>query len=154
MVKHVQGNLLYAKEDIICQQVNCQGAYGAGLAKQIADKYPDTKKEYVDFCNGKTSEKLLGEVLISKTDDFYIAHLFGQNYYGNYGPYKERLGRQTIYSALECSLRKLKNMYPNKSYGFPYMMGCGLAGGKWSVVRNMIGDIFQNQEVVIYKYDK
>ncbi len=35
MVKIVKGNILNATEDIICQQVNCMGIMGAGLAKQI-----------------------------------------------------------------------------------------------------------------------
>ena len=46
-MKVIKGDLLKAKEDIIIHQVNCQGAYGAGLAKQIANKYPKAKKEYV-----------------------------------------------------------------------------------------------------------
>ena len=47
------GSLLEADADIICHQVNCQGAMGAGVAKQIADKWPNVKKEYVKFCNSK-----------------------------------------------------------------------------------------------------
>ncbi|MFW6015903.1 MAG: Appr-1-p processing protein [bacterium] len=154
MIGYIEGNLLEAKNDIICHQVNCRGSYGAGLAKQIATKYPKSKHDYFSFCDGKRPKDLLGEVLITKTDVFYIAHLFGQNYYGDYGIYMERLGRQTIYPALECALRKLKNIYPNKSYGFPYLMGCGLAGGKWSVVRGLIDRIFKENDVTIYHYKR
>lgn len=37
---YYNGDILKSKADIICQQVNCKGAMGAGLAKQIKEKYP------------------------------------------------------------------------------------------------------------------
>ena len=49
MINIVKGNILNATEDIICQQVNCKGVMGAGLAKQIKEKYPEVFESYSEF---------------------------------------------------------------------------------------------------------
>ena len=49
MIKYIKGDILNVTEGIIVQQVNCFGVMGAGLAKQIRDKWPsvyDTKIEF------------------------------------------------------------------------------------------------------------
>lgn len=148
MIKYVVGDLLEAKEDIICHQVNCQGAFGAGIAKQIAKEYPESKNEYVRYC--KENKGILGDVLVTKEEDFLIANLFGQDYYGRYGYYFKKYGRQTVYPALKESMILLKDKYPNSSYAFPYLIGCGLAGGDWGVVIDIIEDVFRGKDVTIY----
>ena len=40
------GNILNAEESIICHQVNVDGVMGGGLAKQVANAYPNVEKEY------------------------------------------------------------------------------------------------------------
>ena len=37
--------------------------------------------------------------------------------------------------------------------GFPYKIGCGLAGGDWNVVESIINEIFKDYKVEIYKYN-
>ena len=44
------GNILHSGADIIVQQVNCRGVMGAGLAKQIATRYPDVLAMYKKYC--------------------------------------------------------------------------------------------------------
>lgn len=43
-IKHVKGDILATptrnEDTVICHQVNCCGVMGAGLAKQIRDKWP------------------------------------------------------------------------------------------------------------------
>lgn len=51
MIKIVKGDILQASEDIIGHQVNCQGVMGAGLAKQIRNKYPHVYDEYRKLCS-------------------------------------------------------------------------------------------------------
>jgi O-acetyl-ADP-ribose deacetylase (regulator of RNase III) len=148
MIKYMVGDLLEAKEDIICHQVNCQGAFGAGIAKQIAKEYPESKKSYVEYC--ERYNDILGDCLVTKEDDLWVANLFGQDYYGRYGYYYEKYNRQTNYDALKKAMVLLVNEYPDKSYAFPYLIGCGLAGGDWEIVLGIIGDVFKDNSVVIY----
>ena len=48
MIEYIKGNILNATEGIIVQQVNCMGVMGAGLAKQIRDKWPSVYNRYLD----------------------------------------------------------------------------------------------------------
>lgn len=60
MIRIVKGSLLRANEDILGHQVNTLGAMGAGLAKQIKEKYPYVYEDYKNLCNSNNGEDLLG----------------------------------------------------------------------------------------------
>lgn len=157
MVEILEGDLLKSDCNVICHQTNCQGKMGAGIAKQIRQLYPKVYDEYVKFCKDNY-KNLLGRcqiVNLSIDDNLkYCANLFGQNGYG-YG------GRYTDYNALKCALNELKNncyeflkIMNNVTVGIPYNIGCGLAGGDWSIVFKIIEDIFKDEEhihIKIYK---
>ena len=38
-MKIIEKNILTIEKGIVCQQVNCQGVMGAGLAKSIKEKF-------------------------------------------------------------------------------------------------------------------
>jgi O-acetyl-ADP-ribose deacetylase (regulator of RNase III) len=46
----VQGDILQSELQVIINPVNCVGAMGRGLAKQVKDKYPGVYREYVNVC--------------------------------------------------------------------------------------------------------
>lgn len=150
-VRLIRGNLLDSDAKYICQQVNCQGAMGAGLAKQIAEKWPNVKKEYVKFCDSKKQKQdLLGDIQLvtanggfQKKDDPLILNIFGQFYYGHEGVY-------TDYSALIKAFRKINQIYKGESLAFPYGFGCGLAGGEWQDVETLIVKYLPDCDVTIY----
>ena len=148
----LNGNILEARENIICHQVNCQAVMGSGLAKQIRNKYPEVYTDYYNFCKtfDCAREKLLGNLKITICNDGkMVANLFGQFYYGR------NLKQYTNYIALENSLKKLLKFINDTDYtvAFPYNLGCGLAGGNWNIVYNIIDNVFKNKIVSIYKYD-
>ena len=74
---------------VICQQVNCRGAYGAGLSGIIAKKFPQVQESYKEFCSKYSSpDDLLGEYSICTLDAdertfLGVANLFTQRSYGN-----------------------------------------------------------------------
>lgn len=150
MIKIVEGNILDAKEGIICHQVNTRGVMGAGLARQIRDKYPSTYKKYVLYCKSKSVDDLLGDVLFTQEDKL-IANIFGQKDYG-------REKQQTDYNALRNGFRRVFNRASGRdnktctySVAIPQGIGCGLAGGDWNVVYGIIEDVFKDYNVTIYK---
>jgi O-acetyl-ADP-ribose deacetylase (regulator of RNase III) len=144
------GNVLDASENIICQQVNCRGVMGAGLAKQIRNKYPEVYDQYAEYCRKRPSSNLLGTFLpIYVSDGKIIANLFGQN---NYGTKPERY---IHYTSLITAFRGLAKfaLLDNKSIAIPYGLGCGLAGGNWNAVFSIIEETLDNKDlcVAIYK---
>lgn len=74
---------------IICHQVNCRAAMGAGLARQIRDKWPVVFDEYVKVC----SPKKLGDFqVVQVAPQLYVANLFGQSSFGRDKPSDELRG--------------------------------------------------------------
>jgi len=149
-VQIIRGDLLEADADIICHQVNCQGVMGAGVAKQIADRWPYVKKEYTEFCRQrKQKEDLLGDTLlvpsngVQRKGEPMILNIFGQFYYGHDGVY-------TDYSALTKAFRKMNRLYKGMTLAFPHGFGCGLAGGDWQDVEPMFVKLLPDCNVKIY----
>ena len=142
------GNLLDAQTDVIAHQVNCQGVMGAGLAKQIRDKYPQVYREYQEECMFEYAVNLLGSCQLIKIDDSkWIANLFGQDGYG-------RDKRYTDYEAIYKALNNLAvQMLDNgmNSVAIPYNMSCGLAGGDWNIILAMLESptVFGNTNITI-----
>ena len=147
MINYVVGNLLNANEDIIVQQVNCMGVMGAGLAKQIRTKYPQVYNEYVSFVQEHGSANVLGKCNLVKLTNKYVCNIFGQFGYGT-------SKQQTNYNALRTALTTLcRNASKhNKSIAIPYGLGCGLAGGDWNIVLDIITQVFSDYSVTIYKF--
>lgn len=142
------GNLLDAQTDVIAHQVNCQGVMGAGLAKQIRDKYPKLYREYQEECMFEDPNKLLGTCQLIKVETSkWIANLFGQFDYG-------RGRRYTNYEAIYTALNSLAvQMLDNgiDSIAIPYNMSCGLAGADWNIILAMIESpcVFGNTNITI-----
>lgn len=142
----INGNLLDCTENIIVHQTNCQGVMGSGLAKQIKAKYKEVFNGYYHYCKTNEPTKILGSALICEANDGkYIANVFGQLGYGE--------GLQTDYAALENALKEVYEFAKEKnlSVAFPYKLSCGLAGGDWTKVEEMLNTIFTDVEAKIYK---
>lgn len=149
MVKIIHANILNApKGMIICQQVNCQNKMNLGLAKSIATRFPKVKDTYHEYCEGRTPESLLGEVQLIQTSEYMFANLFGQLTYG-------REGLHTDYIALRKALRHLAARLEVQTHkiAIPYNLGCGYAGGDWSIVYRIIKEELVNFSVTIYSLD-
>jgi O-acetyl-ADP-ribose deacetylase (regulator of RNase III) len=136
-MKIVKQNILSVKEGIIAHQVNCLGVMGAGLAKAIKNKWPEVFEKYSEFCKSSTSR--FGEILIIEAKPrLFIANLFGQYDYQKPHTYTQN----TSYWALRNSLQKLQQFAKNNKAQvyLPYKIGCGLGGGIWEIVYEMIED--------------
>lgn len=153
MIQEFEGNISSTSAEIIAHQVNCQGVMGAGLAKQIKDKFPEVYEAYHECCLNYNRDKnlLLGSVLYQpvKNKRLCIANLFAQDKFGR--------GCQTDYEALKKCFEQIERDSRSKYFkiAIPFKIGCGLAGGDWEgVVYPMIKDIFSQSPVVleIWKY--
>lgn len=136
--------------DIIIHQCNSFGVMGAGIAKQIASKYPEVAEKEKDFC--KNPKYAFGKNCIVNTNDGRVViNMHSQFRYGT----KQR---QTNYDALRNCLQLLLRYYlPHQSQnaviGLPYKIGCGLGGGDWETVNSIIQDfaVKAKQPVFIVK---
>lgn len=140
MLKTVSGDILSPNLDanrgvIVCHQVNCMGVMGAGLALKVRRMHPDVYSLYKDKCRQiAAGVGGLGDVqFCSLVADagYIVANVFGQYHYGK--------GRQhTDYLALRKAFQYIAGAFPFYTVRIPYKMGCGLGGGDWDVVCQII----------------
>lgn len=151
MIKEIKGDLFFSPAQVRCHQVNCKGVMGKGIAVQAKKYYPSMFEEYKNRCElfGKRN---LGDVQFNTSSNGTIlASMFAQNDYG-------ANQRQTDYDSFENCLLTVGDFCRrfNLSVGFPYKIGCDLAGGDWNVIRKLLEDYFGGEDAplcYIVKYD-
>ena len=176
-IEIINGDLLKADVDYIVQQCNCLTIRGAGLSEAIRIKFdsdpynqrrtmnnrnlaieedrsePGTFE--IDFVNPKSSYQELG-----------IVHLFSQYrpgptnsyYFNNYpesDPPETKAQRLIWFKSCLRNFAEYLNEDPDeKIIGFPFHIGCGLAGGNWKDYFQCIQEFsstLENKTVQIYK---
>ena len=155
-------DVFLSDSSIICHQVNCMGVMGAGIAKQMKQKYPENFDRYKKLCDefSDRPELLLGQCQLTinydnarKSNTRYIANLFGQV---GYGRDRQQTDLKSLFQAF-LSLREQSRLIDKCTIAIPYGIGCGLGGAKWSDVYKIIEKVFKNDEyliVDIYKLKK
>jgi len=134
MLKHTKGNLLDLAEagefDVIVQGCNCFNTMGGGIAKEIANRYPQAM--FVDADTDRGDYNKLGNwtQAWAHVGHFEIINAYTQYTTSNTEDVFE-------YAAFALILQKLEKAYGNKRIGLPYI-GMGLAGGKKEVIIPMI----------------
>lgn len=144
MVTIHEGDLLTSNCEVICHQTNCTGVMGAGIAKAIRAAYPEAYHALIERFEQGAAE--LGEVDFVPT----IRNGFLRCVVNCYGEqnYRPRGVVHTNYEALQACFEKIKAEFVGKKYtiGFPYNIGCGLAGGDWNIVSKLIEEAFAGDE--------
>lgn len=135
LIKYEKSDLLESPADVIGHGVNCLGAFGAGVALQIANKWPEVKSAYLT--KYKIEGWQLGDVQIITTEDNSkkIANLATQRGYG----YRHNQEVYVDYESVKKCISKLFKycrMY-NYRCAIP-KIGAGLAGGNWDVIAKII----------------
>jgi O-acetyl-ADP-ribose deacetylase (regulator of RNase III) len=136
----IEANLLTIATGIIGHQVNLQGKMGAGLASQIRYRWPPAYYKYRKACDGSDEQYCLSLGKIQLVKVKYEPPLFIANLAAQVGI--SRTVQQTNYEALALCLSKLYYVSLRLqlvSY-LPYGLGCGLGGGDWEVVAQLIAN--------------
>lgn len=144
MITIKNGDLLKATETVIAHQVNCLGVY-AGLAEDVFRTWPRSKSDYLTITKKVQPKSLLGMAYITdkQKDGHIICHLFGQYNAGvDYQPKR-----------LESALEQLGNSarLMGWSVALPYGLSCGICGGDWEEVLQIIERTMDDVDCVIYR---
>lgn len=124
MINYVNGDLIkLAQEgefDMIVHGCNCFCVMGAGIAKQLAMKYPQVYEE--DLKTGAGDYGKLGNFTAADADNFIVINAYTQ--------YATANGVEDVfeYTSFELILQKLSYKYGFCRFGFP-RIGQGLANG-------------------------
>lgn len=152
MLKYVKGDLLSVEHGIIGHSVNCRGSFGSGVAGQIARRYPQVKKFYLEkhrYIGWK-----LGDVQFIDLNDYepvlIMANIAGQDDYGT-----DKIN--VDYSGLAIGLERVFRfaLLEELPVALP-KLGCGLAGGSWETVERIITVLLMKYpvEVTVYEYER
>lgn len=163
-MKTIKGDLIKLAEDgefdVIVHCTNCFHTMGGGIARQLANKYPQVFEADKETKYGDREKLGTYTSAIVKTNDGYftVINVYGQYKwsYGSvvfeYDAFQKFLNNQVEF--VRCynpsSLRR-------KRFGFP-MIGAGLAGGDWNRISKMIEkfaeDVKDYADVTVVEYQK
>ncbi len=145
-MKEINGDLIKLAMngyfDVIAHGCNCFCNMGAGLAREIKNQYPNAF--LADKKTSKGNELKLGTISISEEVDVIVVNAYTQYKYGRNGNYLD-------YTALVGCMKEIKKRYSGKRIGLP-LIGCGLAGGEWDKVKQIILDELKDEDVTIVRY--
>ena len=160
----VDGNLLEAKVDVICHQINCVtvGPNAKGIAKSIHEVFP-----FADIYTKRqiTEEKTeFGKAYWLKGDESFKPVVLAIA--GQYFPGKPATANSRSIDTAENRLKMFKNALNQvkidlktngyKSIAFPDLIGCGMAQGNWEDYKNLIYnfsiDVKNDLGVEVYVY--
>lgn len=148
IVKTIKGDLIELFKSgqlpIIAHGANCQQIMGAGIAKQIADNFPEVVE--VDQKYPLPALYRLGDYSATRTQYGVILNFYTQL---NPGPNFE-------YSALKSCLKKLTmEAISNGNYielAVP-KIGSGIGGGDWDIIKKIL-NFQENLLITVVEYDK
>lgn len=132
---------LLCGNDCIVQVVNNVGAYGAGVSGAIAKKWPRVKESF------DHQLRALGIVdIIQVEPGLFVGNMYAQNgLKGKTNPKPLRYGylSECLSNTREC---KFQHIHMPK-------IGCGLAGGDWNIVSEIIQDTLVDYGIEVYVYE-
>jgi O-acetyl-ADP-ribose deacetylase (regulator of RNase III) len=168
-MKTIKGDLInLAKEgrfDVIAHGCNCQGIMSAGIAKQMAqefgaDRFPMEVRSRIGYNISKLGNidyypifrrtfkevtTYLATALKPETREKLCILI---NCYTQFNP-----GKGLDLDALRLCLKKINHIFRQKHIGLP-KIGCGIAGGNWKEVKQIIKEELYSMEVTIVEYEK
>lgn len=153
MITYKKGNLLEQPDiDVIIHQANLFHTFGAGIAKQIKEKFPEAYAADCKTVHGDKSR--LGNYSYAFSNDKLILNLYSQ-----FG--LSSSNRVTSYDAMVTGLTKIKldiecnvfDLQDNFKIGMPHKIGCGLANGNWEIVNSILKSIFEDSELDVNIYE-
>lgn len=130
--------------------IHCQnniGKWGAGVSGPIGHKWPQARKIFFS-----TRAPQGGDIQIVETDKsgVFVVNVIGQN-----GIRNAVNPKPVRYDWLETGFRNIQKTIIKRGMAATIhtpLIGCGLAGGKWSIVERMLIDQFEVYGTVVMLY--
>lgn len=137
-MRYVKGDLIrMAKEgqfDVIVHGCNCFQTMGAGIARQVAEAFPEALAADKETVWGHRDK--LGScsraIITRGLTQFVIVNGYTQFRYG-------RCGIKVRGFAVKAIMASVKKLYSGRRIAYP-KIGCGLGGGEWEEISEIIDE--------------
>lgn len=152
--------------DVIAHGCNCFVTMGAGIAPQMANTFQADSAD-IDYdldirasYQYHRAEKLGNIVWWNPYRDFdmhsvpkelTVVNAYTQYSYGR--NHEDGVDKPLDYEALTLCMRKMNFQFAGKHIGLP-KIGCGLAGGNWDLVKEIIKSELKDCDITIVIYNK
>jgi O-acetyl-ADP-ribose deacetylase (regulator of RNase III) len=154
-MKEIKGDLFEGEMDILATCCNSYCVMGAGIAKQLKQRYPEAYE--ADLATKVLGDNKLGSYSNIRSHDgkLIIVNLYGQIGIGNDGdPLNRNAQYDLLFDALYRLAVKVTKVRPNQKIviGVP-KLGAGLAGGAWRIIEAIlltIEEMFPDIEFHVY----
>ncbi len=147
----------------IAHSCNCQNVMGAGIAKQIKDRYPkafeaDHERWSDEYNDGGNWRCQIGDYskAVIETQWTHLPHATIYNLYtqSGYSTKERQVNYEYFWKALKAMKEDLLSVQDDAGesqvVGLPYGISCGLAGGNWKIIKAIIEDIFLDSMIECY----
>ena len=155
----IKGDLLEDDDwDCAIHICNLYHTMGGGIAYYIKKKYPEVFQ--ADLETEKGDESKLGTFSKSSINEGnqFIYNLYAQNGIGNDGnPLNRNLSYDLLHDGLYKVLKDIMTVWPFGCVVAVPELGCGLAGGSWTIVKAILEEInidFPYIDINVYKLEK
>ena len=147
-IEYRVGDLLAAPVRAIAHGCNARGSMGAGIARAIADRYPDVLAAYRHA--HATIGLSLGQVIWVDTGDRLVGNCITQETYGRV-PGKRYVSYEAVRSCM-ASLNRHAAEHGLAEIGLP-LIGAGLAQGHWPTIAAIIAEEARDFQPLVYTLD-
>ena len=136
-------------DGLICHVVNDSKVMGAGVALAISKKWWKVKNDYLKW-NDEQFE--LGNVqVVWVGENLAVVNMLAQcglrSYNQQNPPIRYEALRECFKNVRTVAIRE------NLPVHLPYKIGCGLAGGNWNIVSEIIKKELSERDVKVFVYD-
>jgi O-acetyl-ADP-ribose deacetylase (regulator of RNase III) len=149
-MKMVKGNMLENINPevltVLLHGCNCFHTMGAGVASQIANRWPKVLEVDKQTVKG-VREKLGSNSYVRINDKLIIVNCYTQF---TYGVYKRQVNYEAIYNCFEDVAIYLQKYDLSKIDMRAPMIGCGLAGGDWNIIRPIFNKLLHHINIYYF----
>jgi O-acetyl-ADP-ribose deacetylase (regulator of RNase III) len=141
-------NIITAEEKLIIHGCNCQGVMGSGVALAIRNRFPRAYEKYKDqliFTLGTVQFVECKDKLGTK----WIGNCLTQQFYGR------NKVQYCSYDAIQKCLEEVVHFCAKNNitaFAMP-KIGCGLGGGNWKIVSNIVEEVTADRNILAIIYD-
>lgn len=143
-MRAMQGDLitlaLEGRFDVIVHGCNCYHTMSAGIARTIAQKFPQASESDKETAYG--AREKLGSFSTATVDvephRFIVVNAYTQHHYSGKGPLAE-------YDAIARCFKAIAKRFDGQRIGYP-LIGAGLAGGDWQKIAPLIDRALREQD--------
>lgn len=135
--------------NVIVHGCNCYCMMGSGIAYTIAKTFPDAKNvdKQTDIIEPKDKLGKCSTANAPVTKGGFVSNLVIVNAYTQLYPGSGSLS----YDAIASCLDTVNEKYAGQKVGLP-LIGCGIAGGDWTIVKNLIIKHLRDCHVTVVHY--